>query len=136
MKHRHEVKVRFYELDPYNHVNHSAYIQYFEVGRIELLEHVGFGLAALQDMSRHLVVTEIQTRFLAPAGPQDRLVIETGVGEMRRAGGTWHQRLLRGDEVIATQTISFAVTDTGGRPRRIPEGLAHALARFAGEGDA
>lgn len=135
MKHRHEVKVRFYELDPYNHVNHSSYIQYFEVGRIELLEEIGYGLAALQEIGRQLVVTELQTRFLASAGPRDRLVIETGVGRTRRVGGTWNQRLLRGDEVLATQTISFAVTDTDGRPRRMPGGLAAALAPYTVEGD-
>ncbi len=41
MPHRHEVKVRFYELDPYGHLNHSSYIQLFETGRIEMLEEAG-----------------------------------------------------------------------------------------------
>ena len=44
MPHRHEVKVRFYELDPYGHLNHSAYIQLFETGRIEMLEQAGVAL--------------------------------------------------------------------------------------------
>jgi len=45
MAHRYPIKVRFYELDPYNHLNHASYVQYFEVGRVELLESIGFGLA-------------------------------------------------------------------------------------------
>ena len=41
MAHRYPIKVRFYELDPYNHLNHASYVQYFEVGRVELLESIG-----------------------------------------------------------------------------------------------
>ncbi|MBT8201655.1 MAG: hypothetical protein KJO36_14155 [Acidimicrobiia bacterium] len=39
-----DIHVRFYELDPYRHVNHSAYIQYFETARIQLLEDIDLGL--------------------------------------------------------------------------------------------
>jgi acyl-CoA thioester hydrolase len=127
MAHRHLLKVRFYELDPYNHVNHAAIIQYFEVGRVELLESIGFGLETMKSAGHHIVVTSIETRFLASAGPSDELIVETEVVEMRRATSTWRQRLLRGDEAIAAQTIHAAFTDTGGRPRRFPPELAAAL---------
>jgi acyl-CoA thioester hydrolase len=127
MLHRHPVKVRFYELDPYNHLNHAAYIQYFEVGRVELLETLGFGLAAMKERGFHLVVTEIATRFLASAGPHDELVIETGVAEIRRASSTWQQQLVRGDDVLATQTVRAAMTDTRGKPVRFLPELTEAL---------
>ena len=130
MAHRTSIKVRFYELDPYNHVNHSAYIQYFEVGRVELLDAVGFGLDAMQGGGRHIVVTGIETRFLRSAHPGDELTVETAVGEIRRATSTWNQRLLRGDEVIATQVVHAAMTDTTGRPTRFPAELADALTPY------
>jgi acyl-CoA thioester hydrolase len=128
--HRHPIKVRFYELDPYNHLNHSAYVQYFEVGRVEMLEEAGVGLADLQGRGHHLVVTEINTRFLSPAKAHDELVVETKVREFRRATSTWEQRLLRGDEVLATQVVSFATTNPQGRPVRMPEELTDALAPY------
>lgn len=130
MVHRHPIKVRFYELDPYNHVNHSAYIQYFEVGRVELLQSIGFGLDAMQEDGSQIVVTELATRFLAPAGPLDRLVVETEVLEVRRASTRWSQRLLRGSEVIASQEIKAAVIDTTGKPIRMLPHLADALRPF------
>ena len=135
MIHRHPIKVRFYELDPYNHLNHSAYVQYFEVGRIELLESIGFSLTRLQELGCHLVVTRIKTRFLRPVGPHDELVVETGLGELRRASSTWSQRLMRGDEEVATQEVSFAATDLAGKPRRFPEGLGDALRMVGGAGE-
>ena len=42
MSHVATINVRFYELDPYNHVNHSVYVQYCEVARVEWLTDVGF----------------------------------------------------------------------------------------------
>lgn len=127
MAHRYPIKVRFYELDPYNHLNHASYVQYFEVGRVELLESIGVGLAELQKLERHIVVTEIQTRFLKSAGPHDTLVVETEVLEIRRATSRWRQRLVRGEEIIATQIVSAAMTDTAGKPVRFDPDLAAAL---------
>jgi acyl-CoA thioester hydrolase len=135
MIHRHAIKVRFYELDPYNHLNHSAYIQYFEVGRIELLDSIGFGLSRLQDVGCYLVVTEIHTKFLKSAGPHDELVVETELGEMRRASSTWNQRMMRGDDLLATQTVSFAATNAEGKPIRLPRDLVAAFAAFGATGD-
>lgn len=127
MIHRHPVKVRFYELDPYNHLNHAAYVQYFEVGRVEMLESLGFGLPRIKDRGIHIVVTSIETRFLASAGAHDELTIETRVLVVRRASSEWMQRLLRGDEVMATQRVHAAATDVSGRPTRLPDDLAEAL---------
>jgi acyl-CoA thioester hydrolase len=128
MAHRSELRVRFYELDPYNHLNHAVYIQYFEVGRIDLLEAIGFGLAMLEEQGYRLVVTEIETRFLAPARAHDEIAVETSVGKIRRASSMWHQRMTRNGDEIARQTVTAAVTDLDGKPTRFPQGLAEALA--------
>ena len=128
--HRHPVKVRLYELDPYGHLNHSVYVQLFETGRIELLDSVGLGLHDLEEQGYRFVVSRIETRFLASAVGGDSLVIETGVVENRRASSRWGQRILRGDKVLATQEVLAAVTDTGGRPVRPPAFIGEALASF------
>ena len=129
MAHETSVKVRFYELDPYNHVNHSPYVQYFEVGRIELLESTGFDLARLDEIGLHIVVTGITTRFLRSAGPGDMLVVRTVVREMRRATMVFDQEILRNGEVVATQVVDAVMTDRTGKPSRIESGLADALER-------
>ena len=70
MLHSQDIKVRFYEIDPYNHLNHSAYVQYFEVARIELLELVGYGMAELAAAGFHIVVTGIQETRYSPQRPR------------------------------------------------------------------
>lgn len=127
MTHRTELKVRFYELDPYNHVNHTNYLAYFETARIEYLTDAGFGLDRLKDRGWQLVVVELQARFMATAGLHDLLTIDTWVGEMGRVRSTWHQEMRRGENLIASLEVSAAFTDLDGRPRRVPEDFAAAV---------
>jgi acyl-CoA thioester hydrolase len=128
--HSHDINVRFYELDPYNHLNHSAYVQYFEVARIELLESIGFGMAEMAEMGYHIVVTRIETKFLASARAGDTVTVDTAVGEIKRVTTQWHQRMRRGDEVLAIQTVDAAITTTNGRPTRVPAEFVAAIGEF------
>ncbi len=127
MPHRHPVKVRFYELDPYGHLNHSVYVQLFETGRIELLEEAGIPLQVLEEQGYRFLVSRIETSFLRPVGAGTELVVETEVAEIRRASSIWQQRLLVGDKPVATQTVRIGVTDGRERPVRFPEEMATAL---------
>lgn len=117
-----DIHVRFYELDPYRHVNHSAYIQYFETARIQLLEDIGLGLIHLEDLGYRIVVTSIETRFLKSAEMGDTLTVETWVENMRRATATWGQRILKNGDVYATQSVGAAILNLDGKPTRwLPE---------------
>ena len=127
MPHRHPVKVRFYELDPYGHLNHSVYVQLFETGRIELLEEAGISLQVLEEQGYRFLVSRIETSFLRPVEAGTELVVETEVAEIRRASSIWQQRLLVGDKPVATQTVRIGVTDGRERPVRFPEEMATAL---------
>lgn len=127
MAHRTELKVRFYELDPYNHVNHTNYLAYFETARIEYLTDAGFGLDHLKERGWQLVVVELQARFMDTAGLHDLLTIDTWVGEMGRVRSKWHQEMRRKEDLIARLEVSAAFTDLDGRPRRVPEDFAAAV---------
>lgn len=129
MKHRTTVRVRFYELDPYGHVNHSVYIQYFEAARAQWLDELGFPLARLQQNGIQIVVTEINTRYRGSAGPDEVLVVETQAEELRRVSMRFFQRILRGDDVLVEQIVSAACINDSGRPTRVPAELATALGR-------
>ena len=131
MPHCCALRVRFYELDPYGHVNHSVYVQYFEVARSEALAAVGMGLDSLQaDRGLNLVVVEIHTRFIASAVMGDDLTVESGLSNVGRAKATWLQRLVRGDEVIAAQEMVSACVGAQGKPLRFPADMVEALAEY------
>ncbi|MCH7668138.1 MAG: acyl-CoA thioesterase [Acidobacteria bacterium] len=127
MGHETPIRVRFYELDPYNHVNHATYVQYFEVGRVDFLGKIGYPMDELAEQGLQFVVTEITTKFLRSAGPEDDLVVITEVAELRRASSVWSQQILLGDDVICTQRIKAAITDLDSRPVRVPKHLQEAM---------
>lgn len=131
--HTTSIRVRFSELDPYNHVNHSVYATYFEAARVEALESVGMGLDTLAGEGWQVVVTELRVRFKRAAEAGDVLTVETSVGAATRATTTWHQSIRRGDALIADAEVTVAVTDRRGRPVRPPDRVRDGLARLGAE---
>ncbi|MCZ7532843.1 MAG: acyl-CoA thioesterase [Acidimicrobiia bacterium] len=133
MIHQTPIRVRFYELDPYRHLNHAVYIQYFEVGRIDLFRAVGWTLTGLADMGVQIVVSSIETKFLASGMEGDDLVVETWVEDVRRVSTRFGQRIVRGDEVLATQVVYGACVNPTGRPMRFPQEMTDALTAYLPE---
>jgi acyl-CoA thioester hydrolase len=125
--HKMNIRVRFGELDPYNHVNHAVYISYFEAARVELLIAAGHSLGQMRSDGHSIVVSEINTKFLGMAEELDDLVVETEILEFRRVTSTWRQRIMRIDEVIATQELRAALITNEGKPVRFPEAMIESL---------
>jgi YbgC/YbaW family acyl-CoA thioester hydrolase len=77
----------------------------------------------MEDLGTMIVVTDIETNFLAPGLEGDELVVETWVEEIKRVSTLFGQRIVRGDEILATQKVRGACTTLTGRPTRFPEEL-------------
>ena len=122
------IRVRFAELDPYHHVNHTVYVTYFEVARVEAMESVGLDLAQLQSDGWQLVVTELDVRFRRPAVSGDSLSVDCSITEMGGASCRWLHRVRRGDQVLVEGRIRTGVTDATGRPKRMSAEVAQRLA--------
>lgn len=133
MAHIDTVRVRWSEVDPYNHLNHAIYLTFFEQARIDALAQIGFSMAELQSLGCQILVTEVDVKFIKSAMGGDDVRIETEMLATRRVSTSWRQRMFRGDELLATIDLTAAITDLAGKPRRLPEGFADALASIAGD---
>lgn len=120
MAHLTPIRVRFRELDPYAHVNHSVYVTWFEVGRTEALRDHGILLAGPHAAGFQFVVSEIEIRFRQPALADDLVHVESGITELRGASSRWQQRVLRNNEVLAEGTVRIGLIGPGGRVARMP----------------
>lgn len=120
--HTTSIKVRFYELDPYDHVNHTNYFSYFETARIEFLSELNWGMDVMKAQGIQIVVVELTARFLAAARFGEELIIHTWVEDVGRVKSTWQQRMTRGEgEEVARLSVTAAFTDLDGKPRRVPD---------------
>ena len=126
---RSTVDVRFYELDPYNHLNHTVYLAYCEIGRIEAMEQRGIGMEALDELGYRVIVVDLVAKFIAPAVAGNRLDVVTEVVRIRRAGHDWRQHIERDGQVLFTASIRAGMTDRDGRPVRVPDFVQEALSQ-------
>ena len=123
---------RFGELDPYNHVNHAAYVAYFEAARCVALDEIEMSLADLSERGVQIVVTHLDVRFREPATARDILTVETQIVELRRVSSTWRQRIIRqsdGKDLVEAE-LTLGVCDMSGKPTRPPADLNVSLSRL------
>jgi acyl-CoA thioester hydrolase len=79
-------RIRFSELDPYNHVNTGQYATYFVDHRMQgLRENVGWDLKALATLPFMVWVRKMEIEFLRPVGGDQQITITSFVREFRGA---------------------------------------------------
>jgi|TARA_B110001454_G_scaffold91231_1_gene87021 YbgC/YbaW family acyl-CoA thioester hydrolase len=130
--HRTTIVPRFGELDPYNHVNHAAYVAYFEAARCIALDDIEMSLSDLSERGLQIVVTHLDVRFREPATARDVLNVETRIAELKRVSSTWKQIISResdGKELVEAE-LTLGVCDLGGKPTRPPSDLNVSLSRL------
>lgn len=117
------LKVRYYEVDEYGHVNHANYVHYLETARIEALEAVGLSLQEMRRQGVIAVAAELSVKYHLPASSGETLEIVTHVREMRGARTVWVQEILEAtsQRLVATAEVTGAFLTEAGRPVRAPE---------------
>jgi acyl-CoA thioester hydrolase len=117
------IRVRYTEVDSIGYLHHSRYLQYFEMGRIELLRAAGFNYAELERQGVFFVVTKIEVRFKAPARYDEELTLVTRITRATTVRFDHAYELSREKTLLAEATSTIACVGRDGRVRQIPESL-------------
>ncbi len=123
LTHETEIRVRYQETDAQGHVHHTTYINYFEIGRIEMLRAAGHSYRELEDQGIRLVVSEVGCQFFTPARYDDLLRLTTTV--VRSRGARIHHRyeICREQDLIVSGFTIVAAVDVSGKVVRLPRWL-------------
>src|SRR6516164_5397729 len=99
MKHEHTItiRVRYPETDAMGFVHHSRYLQYFEMGRVELLRSHGHSYADLERAGVLFVVVRAEVRYKSPARYDDELSLTTRIEKQTHVRIDHAYTLRRGD---------------------------------------
>lgn len=123
ISHEIEIRVRYQETDAQGYVHHSTYINYFEIGRIELLRAAGHSYRELEDQGLVLVVADLGCRYFAPARYDDLLTLQTTVIRSRGARIRHEYELRRGTELVVRGFTVVAAVSPEGKVLRLPRWL-------------
>ncbi|NLX73629.1 MAG: acyl-CoA thioesterase, partial [Bacteroidales bacterium] len=74
-----EIKVRYGETDQMGVVNNAVYPSWFEIGRTELFDELGFPYSQMEKRGIMLPLSELYVKYLSPALYGEIVSIETTV---------------------------------------------------------
>ena len=118
------IRVRYPEVDAMGYLHHSRYIQYFEIGRIELLRQLGHSYADLERQGVFFVVVKLECRYKAPARYDEELLLTTRMSRQTHVRIDHAYELRRGSTLLAEATSTIACVGREGQLQVIPEFLA------------
>jgi len=117
------IRVRYPEVDAMGYLHHSRYLQYFEMGRIELLRSLGFSYADLERDGVFFVVVKVEVRYKSPARYDEELALTTRVTRQTAVRIDHAYELRRGETLLAEASTTIACVGRDGQLREIPQQL-------------
>src|SRR5256714_8586864 len=100
-QHTLQIRVRYPEADPMGYLHHSRYLQYFEMGRIELLRSLGHSYVEMERQGILFVVVKAEIRYKAPAKFDDELTLITRLMRQTHVRCDHSYELKRGETLLA-----------------------------------
>jgi len=123
LQHTLAIRVRYPEVDAMGYLHHSRFLQYFEMGRVELLRSLGHAYADLERSGIFFVVAKAEVRYKAPARYDEELHLTTRVVRQTHVRIDHAYELRRGDTLLAEGSTTIACVDREGKICQIPEYL-------------
>lgn len=119
--HRFALRVYFEDTDVAGIVYYANYLRFMERARSDMLRAVGIDQRAAMERGEGVyAVAELGIRYRGSAKLDDALLVVSEVVEVRAAACVIHQRVMRGDELLADATVTAAFVSPEGRPKRQP----------------
>jgi acyl-CoA thioester hydrolase len=124
-EHTISIRVRYPEVDGMGYLHHSRYLQYFEMGRVELLRSLGHNYGEMEKQGIFFVVVKAEIKYKAPAKYDDELTLVTRLVKQTFVRYDHTYELRRGSLVLAEGATTIACVDRSGQLIQIPEWLSN-----------
>lgn len=119
----HKIRVRYAETDQAGMAHHSAFLPWFEEGRVALLRALGKPYQEFENEGLHFPVREAFCRYWSPARFDEVLTLSTTVEEIGGASLRFGYRLTRDQDgsLVAEGYTLHACVNAEGKVRRLPQ---------------
>lgn len=125
-------RVSYVDTDKMGIVHNSNYFRYFEMGRIELMRHLGVSYKTMEDEGVMMPLIEQYAKYLRPAYFDEELIIRTSLEEIPSVKIKFDYKVLRKkddeEEVICQgyNLLAF-INENTRRPHQCPEWIKEKL---------
>ena len=115
-----DIRVRYVECDPMGYLHHARYLEFFELGRTELLRRAGHSYRDMEQRGHFLVVARVQCKFIKPARYDDVLTLTTRIERVTSARIDHSYELKRSGTLLCLGQTTLASVDGEGKLACIP----------------
>ncbi|CDN30727.1 4-hydroxybenzoyl-CoA thioesterase family active site [Mucinivorans hirudinis] len=124
--------MRYGEVDRMGFLYHSHYVEYFDVGRSEMMREVGMPNSEIEARGIELPVLKVEIDYKKPAFYDDLLTIRTTLRELPKVKIRFDYEVFsENGELITTGAVTLAFMNAKTkRPVRCPEFLIEAIAKY------
>lgn len=124
-----QLRVYYQDTDAGGVVFHGQYLAFMERARTEMLNALGYDLAAFAESHGVLfMVHSLAATFHAPARLNELVSVSAEIAKMGRASLVFRQRVERGSELLVEAEVTLALVDRVRlKPTRVPQELKNTL---------
>jgi len=124
--HRIEIRVRYGDTDAMGIVYYANYLRWFEMGRTEMMRHLGIAYKEIEEQGVYLPVSEVFCKYHRPAKYDDVLIIETRIDFLKKVSLQFSYRILRvqDDVELVSGTTLHGFINQKGKIVKAPSSLA------------
>ena len=125
-------RVRYYDTDQMGIVYYGNYAHFYEIGRVEVMRHLGLNYKELEERGISMPVYDLSSRFIRPAKYDDLLTIRVTIPQLPTTRFLFAYEIFNQDGLLLNTgqtTLVFVRTDTG-RPCAAPTDVIDAAKPF------
>ncbi|MCK8828501.1 acyl-CoA thioesterase [Natroniella acetigena] len=118
MEFSYQIRVTYQQTDRMGVVYYANYLHWFEIGRTELLRHLGVSYKEIEERGIVLPVVESHCNYHAPARYDDLVDIYTEVEELKRTKITFNYKIVRAEDekLLTTGSTVHPFVNHGFKP--------------------
>ncbi len=126
-----QIRVRYAETDAMGIAHHSNFVIWLEMGRVALLDELGFPYREVEKRGVLLVVTQVGVKYRRPAVFDDEIILTTRLGTLKSRLVRFEYALERASDgaLLAEGFTEHIATDLEKRTVPIPQYLRDVLER-------
>lgn len=128
MKHALPITIYYEDTDLAGIVYYANYLRYIERGRSTLVRLQGIDQLEMQRQGVVFAVRRVEADYIAPARLNDDLIVISEISALTGARMTFHQTVLRDDQLLFEAQVEVVCLTNDGRPTRFPADIRQKLA--------